>query len=254
MMRRLSDIYCIFRIHLARLRAESGPFLLAAIVFPLGMYFFANGVVRQDPNELIPNYIKVHFVSASLVFSLSLTAISWFGYLLLENRFTGRLKLFAVLPVASSSYILGVMVFALGQGVVGSFSLLLAARLLGVDFTVNSFESVFLLIIVVLLAIFSLAGLSVVLAHRVRSFAAGSLMTDALGGGLVLLAPIYYPAETLPVAFRWVSKALPTTYIFQAINKILTGDLVIGTELTVLCGMAAVTLFIGFWQLSWREA
>ena len=253
-MRHLSDIYIIFRIHLARLRAEAGPFLLAAIVFPLGMYFFANGVVRQDPNEVISNNTEVNFVAASLVFSLSLTAISWFGYLLLENRFTGRLKLFATLPVASSSYILGVMVFALGQGLVGSFSLLAGARLLGVDFNVNSFESVFLLILIVLLAILSLAGLSVVLAHRVRSFAAGSLMTDALGGGLVLLAPIYYPAETLPVVFRWISKVLPTTYVFQAINKILSGDLVIGTELMILCGMAAVTLFIGFWQMSWREA
>ena len=81
-----------------------------------------------------------------------------------------------------------------------------------------------------------------------------SLMTDALGGGLVLLAPVYYPVETLPTAFRWIAKILPTTYIFQAINKILSGDLIIGTELVVLCGMAVVTLLVGFWQMSWREA
>ncbi len=252
-MKRFSDIYCIFRIHLARLRAESGPFLLAAIVFPLGMFLFANGVGGQDSNELASN-IKLRFVAASLVFSLSLTAISWFGYLLLENRFTGRLKLFATLPLAPSSYVFGVLIFALGQGVLGSLSLLAGARLLGVEFTINTVESLFLLIIVVFLAILSLAGLSVVIAARVRSFAAGSLMTDALGGGLVLLAPVYYPVETLPIAFRWISKVLPTTYIFQAINKILSGDLIIGTELTILCGMAAVTLLVGFWQMSWREA
>ena len=253
-MKRLSDIYCIFRIHLVRLRAESGPFLLAAIVFPVGMYLFANGVFRQDPGEVTPNAVKLHFVAASIVFSLSLTAISWFGYLLLENRFTGRLKLFATLPVASSSYILGVLVFALGQGIVACFSLLVCARLLGVDITIDGWRSVFLMVIVVLIAILSLAGLSVVLAHRVRSFASGSLMTDGLGGGLVLLAPIYYPVETLPVALQWLSKVLPTTYIFQAFNKILSGDLIIGSELIVLCAMATVTLLIGFWQMSWREA
>ena len=66
-MKRVTDIYCIFRIHLARLRAESGPFLLAAIVFPLGMFLFANGVGGQDSNDLT-RYIKLRFVAASLVF------------------------------------------------------------------------------------------------------------------------------------------------------------------------------------------
>ncbi len=97
MRKRLSDIVCVFQIHLARLRREAGPFLLAAIVFPVGMYFFANGVAHQNSLETISNDAKLHFLAASIVFSLCLTAISWLGYLLLENRFTGRLKLFATL-------------------------------------------------------------------------------------------------------------------------------------------------------------
>ena len=112
MKKRLSDIFCIFQIHLARLRREVGPFLLAAIVFPIAMYLFANGIAHQS-SEIVSNDAKLHFLAASMVFSLSLTAISWLGYLLLENRFTGRLKLFATLPLAPSSYIFGVLIFAL---------------------------------------------------------------------------------------------------------------------------------------------
>ena len=43
-MKRLTDTACVFRIHLARLRAEAGPFILAALLFPSAMYLFANAV------------------------------------------------------------------------------------------------------------------------------------------------------------------------------------------------------------------
>src|SRR5205085_12458542 len=84
---RATDIACVFRIQLASMRREVGPFLLAALVFPAGMYLFANAVggaeVAQEQNRL-------RFLAGSIIFSLSLTSISWLGYLLLENRFTGR--------------------------------------------------------------------------------------------------------------------------------------------------------------------
>src|SRR5437762_6533211 len=162
----LSDIVCVFQIHLARLRAESGPFLLAAIVFPIGMYIFANGVVASNVGGELPNNTKLSFLSASIVFSLSLTAISWFGYLLLENRFTGRLKLFATLPLAPSSYVFDILVFGIVQAALGCSALLMVARLLGV----RTQLSVWPLLVSVLLTMLCLIGLSVIIATRARSF------------------------------------------------------------------------------------
>ena len=249
----LSDIFCVFQIHLARLRAESGPFLLAAIVFPIGMYLFANGVVAKNIGMELPNSAKLHFLAASLVFSLSLTAISWFGYLLLENRFTGRLKLFATLPVTVTSYVFGVLIFALAQGAVATLSMMAGAWFLGVTTQFSGIGGIILLALIVFLALISLCGISLIIAARVRSFSEGSLMTDALGAGLVLLAPIYYPSETLPVALQLLGKILPTTYIFEAINKVLAGNSVIWNELLVLTIMAVITLLVGFSQMKWRE-
>ncbi|HEY0427801.1 MAG TPA: ABC transporter permease [Pyrinomonadaceae bacterium] len=253
MKKRLSDIFCVFQIHLARLRREAGPFLLAAIVFPIGMYLFANGIANQNAAETVPNAEKLHFLAASIVFSLSLTAISWLGYLLLENRFTGRLKLFATLPLAPSSYVFGVLIFALAQGALGTISMLAAARFLGVTTKINGIFGVFLLALVVFVALLSLCGVSVIIASRVRSFSEGSLMTDALGAGLVLLAPVYYSAETLPQFLRWLGYVLPTTYIARAVEKILTGNPFIGGEFLILSLMALATLAGGFWTMNWRE-
>ena len=252
MKKRLTDIFCVFQIHLARLRREIGPFLLAAIVFPMAMYLFANGIAQQS-SDIVSNTAKLHFLAASMVFSLSLTAISWLGYLLLENRFTGRLKLFATLPLAPSSYIFGVLIFALVQGALGVISMLAAAKILGVETNIGGVGGILSLALVIFAAMLSLCGISVIVAARVRSFSEGSLYTDALGAGLVLLAPVYYSAETLPTVLRWFGCVLPTTYISGAINKILAGNPFIGGEIAVLMAMAAITLAGGFWTMNWRE-
>ena len=253
MKKRFSDIYCVFQIHLARLRREAGSFLLAAIGFPIAMYLFASGIAQHDLSESISDAAKTHFLAASIVFSLSLTAISWLGYLLLENRFTGRLKLFATLPLAPSSYIFGVLIFALVQGALGTISLIIAARILGVPMQINGLTGIVLLAATVLLALLSLCGISVIIAARARSFSEGSLFTDSLGAGIVLIAPVYYSAETLPFFVRWIGYVLPTTYIAQAFNKILAGSPLVGQELLILASMASITLASGFGLMNWRE-
>ena len=253
MKKRLSDIFCVFQIHLARLRREAGPFLLAAVVFPIGMYLFASGIAHQDAAATISNDTKIHFLAASIVFSLSLTAISWLGYWLLENRFTGRLKLFATLPLETSSYVFGVLIFALAQGSLGTLSMLGAARVLGVRTQIDGIAGILLLTLTVFVALLALCGISVIIAARVRSFSEGSIYTDALGAGIVLLAPVYYRAETMPLILRWFSYLLPTTYIAGAVNKILAGNLLIGSELLILTMMATLTLAGGFRLMNWRE-
>src|SRR3989442_10079780 len=148
-MSRVTDIPSVFRIQLMSMRAEAGPFFLAALVFPAGMYLFANAVggVAGTPEQS-----RLRFLSGSIVFSLSLTSISWLGYLLLENRFTGRLKLFATLPIAPSSYVFGVLIFALAQAALGTTTLMFVGRAFGATMRPNFL----LLIAVVFLTILSL--------------------------------------------------------------------------------------------------
>ncbi len=245
-MKRATDIICVFRIQLASMRRDAGAFLLAALIFPSAMYLFANAVsgggVGHQQNSL-------RFLAGSIVFSLSLTSISWLGYLLLENRFTGRLKLFATLPLAPSSYVFGVLVFALVQAVVGTTALLVIGRAIGVQMRPN-FP---LLILVILLTILCLCGLGVVVAASARSFSQGSLLTDTLGAGLIFLAPVYYVPEMMPRSLRMFAQLLPTTFAAQAVNTTLDGGKAIGVEVLALSLMAVVTMSLGFGLMRWRE-
>src|SRR5256714_14452117 len=166
------------------MRREAGPVLLAALVFPSAMYLFAGAVGGA---EVASGENRLRFLAGSIVFSLSLTSISWLGYLLLENRFTGRLKLFVTLPLAPSSYIFGVLLFALAQAALGTTTLLLVGRALGVPVRPNFA----LLVVVIVLTILCLCGLGVIIAARARSFSEGSLLTDTLGARVIILAPDY---------------------------------------------------------------
>lgn len=246
-MRRVTDIASVFRIQIMSMRAEAGPFLLAALVFPAAMYLFANAVggtqaVQDDQSRL-------RFLAGSIVFSLSLTSISWLGYLLLENRFTGRLKLFATLPLAPSSYIFGILIFALAQAALGTATLLLMGRALGV----RMLPSFFPLALVVMLSVLCLCGFGVIIAARARSFTEGSLLTDALGAGLVFIAPVYYTADNMPYGLRVIAAWLPTTFAARAVVTTLAGGYRIGTDLLALGLMAVVTLALGFRLTKWRE-
>src|SRR6266446_5652817 len=238
-MTRATHIVCVFRIQFAGTRREVGPFLLAALVFPAAMYLFANAVAGGDGTS---EQSRLRLLAGSIVFSLSLTSISWLGYLLLENRFTGRLKLFATLPLAPSSYVFGVLVFALAQAAVGTTALLLVGRAIGVQMRPN-FP---LLVVVILLTILCLSGLGVVVATCARSFSQGSLLTDTLGAGLIFLAPVYYEPVMMPRALRVFAELLPTTFAARAVQTTLAGGHAIGIDLLALCLTAVVTLALGF--------
>ncbi len=245
-MKRLIDISCVFRIQLMNMRAEVGPFLLAALVFPAAMYLFANAVGGAGAAQ---DGIRLRFLTGSIVFSLSLTSISWLGYLLLENRFTGRLKLFATLPLAPSSYIAGMLTFAFVQAALSTASLIILGRAIGIPLL----PSILLLVPAVMLTVFCLCGFGVIIAALARSFTQGSMLTDALGAGLVFLAPIYYTPESVPQHLRIVSQWLPTTLAARAIGAALAGSPGSGRELIVLGLMAVTTLTFGLRLTVWRQ-
>jgi ABC-type multidrug transport system permease subunit len=248
MRRRLRDAACVFLIHLARLRAEVGPFLLAALVFPVAMFWFASrvgGVAASDPK-------MIGFLAGAVVFSISLTAISWLGYLLLENRFTGRLKLFSTLPLDPSSYVFGILGFAVAQAAMGTATLFAVARGVGVRARLDV-TGASLLGVTVALTMLCLCGLSVVIAARARSFAEGTLYTDTLGAGLVILAPVFYPPDALPHSVGAVAAWLPTSCAARAVETTLAGGRNVGAELAALAAMTIISLALGFRLMRWRE-
>jgi ABC-type multidrug transport system permease subunit len=125
----------------------------------------------------------------------------------------------------------------------------LIGRVLGVA----ARPSILALTLVVMLTVLCLCGFGVLIASRARSFTEGSLLTDALGAGLVFIAPVYYTPETMPHSLRLVSQFLPTTFAAHAVRTTLTGGNQIWSDALALGVMAVATLALGFKMTKWRE-
>jgi ABC-type multidrug transport system permease subunit len=159
------------------------------------------------------------------------------------------LKLFATLPLARSSYVFGFLGFALAQGTLSTAALLAVGRWAGVPVRL----SVAPLALVLVLTILCLCGLGAVVAARARSFTEGSLMTDALGAGLVFLAPVYYAPEAMPGWLGAISRWLPTAFAASAVRTALSGGHEVYGEASALALTAAATLALGLRLMKWRE-
>ena len=244
-MKRASDAAAVFLIHFARLKREAGPFVLSGLAYPTAMFLFASAV----SGEGLKSERSTAFLAGAITFSLSLTAISWLGYLLLENRFMGRLRLFATLPLHPSSYLFGILAFAVVQAVLGITVLMAMASIGGIEIHTNFL----LLTVVIITAMLCLSGISVLISTKARSFSEGTLFTDLLGAGMVFLAPVFYPATTLPAPVRNVVAFLPTSIAADVIRDSLTGVSAPRPALFLLMAMAGLSLAVAFRVLRWRE-
>ena len=71
----------------------------------------------------------------------------------------------------------------------------------------------------------SSALLGYALAMGIKNYRVVQQLSQIIPWPLILLAPVYYPITILPTALRYVSLALPTTYMAFAINGALGLDL-----------------------------
>jgi len=129
---------------------------------------------------------------------------------------------------------------------------LMVARLFGVHTSVSA-SGALLLIAVIVLTVLCVCGIGVIIAARARSFTEGSLLTDALGAGLVFLSPVYMPASALPWPLEVFSRILPTTYAARGVQTTLQGGSGVWLDLLTLGVMATITLAIGFRVMRWQE-
>ncbi|MGK0550062.1 MAG: ABC transporter permease [Pyrobaculum sp.] len=59
----------------------------------------------------------------------------------------------------------------------------------------------------------------------IRNYRISNQLSQIVPWPLLLLAPVYYPASVLPEALRYISMAMPTTYMALAVNGVLNLDL-----------------------------
>jgi ABC-2 type transport system permease protein len=138
--------------------------------------------------------------------------------MLSQRKAEGRLEYMLTLPISREAYLLALVTFvgllAL-PGVV--FTLLFGAWHYGLDLSVNP-----MFIVVMLLSVFSMAGLGVAMAVYSPHQQVTNALTQLLIFYVLFFSPVLVPKTQLPSLLAHIAKAMPTTYSADAVRATLT--------------------------------
>ena len=239
----LSDVISVVQIKVLFLLRGWYWYLIRPLVFPVGVFYWLRSVAPDDPE------VVLRVMTGVIVFGVSLLTANMLAQQMIQDRFLGRLRLLITMPVSKIAYALGVLVFAMMQSAPVVALLLLFAKLSGVEMDITWG---FLALIVPLL--FSLAGVTFLIASYAPSMEIGSIMANLVGGVFVIVSPVFFTMEDAPLLLRWLGWVSPMRYAADGIVKSLSGNYDIWLEFTVVAGFAVGTMALGLWKLKWRES
>lgn len=238
----LSDVISVFEINaIPALRHWYVTVLLAA-AFPLPWFYVTRTIAPDDPDVLR------RLMAGTLVFGVAFSVGMLVGQNAVAQRFNGNLKLLIAMPVAKASFVLGSLLYSSLSGIVTVLVLLGFGIATSLDWQLTWGLAPSLV-----LAVFSMAGLTLFVVSFAPSQQVGSLATGLLSLVLAALSPVYFTMEQAPLAMKVLGYVSPLRYAADGISKSLSGQADIWFELAVLAGFAVLTMTLGIWRLPWRE-
>lgn len=238
----LSDVISIFEINaIPALRHWYVTVLLAA-AFPLPWFYVTRTIAPDDPQ------ILRRLLAGTLVFGVAFSIGMLVGQNTVAQRFNGNLKILIVMPVAKASFVLGSLLYSSLSGLITVLVLLSFGVVIDVELQITWGLAPSLV-----LAVFSMAGLTLFVVSFAPSQQAGNLATGLLALVLAALSPVYFTMDQAPLALKVLGYASPLRYAADAITKSLSGQHDVWSELGTLAGFATVTMALGIWRLPWRE-
>ena len=217
-------------------------YLLRAIVFPIGMFFWLRILAPDDP------VVVLRFIGGAIIFGVTLMTANMLAQQMLLDRYLGRLKLLISMPVSKGSYAFGVIAFAVLQSIPMVILVLLAGVLTGMELSIS-----WVFPILILTLLISMAGLTLIIASHSPSMEIGGIISNLIGIGLVMLSPVFFSIDQAPVALKWIGWISPMRYAADGISKSLSGRTDVWIELLVVAVFTISTLLIGLWKLKWTD-
>ena len=241
-MKFLSDVAVVAEIKL-RMSARVWHWQLFAVLsMPLPIFFLTSTFVPDDPAAL--RRIIAGTLLFGIAFSIGLLVGNQFAY----ERFSRVQKLYVMMPVAKTAYVLGSLAHLSLMGVASVIVLSAFAMTRGIDVTIAW----------TLVPLVVAGGIRHGRARPVHSelrsqHGHGEHVRRTLGLVLAVLSPVYYTMEQAPLLIRWFGYVSPLRYAADGISASLSGSTDVLFELAVLACFALVSMALGLWKLPWRE-
>jgi ABC-2 type transport system permease protein len=223
-------------------------FVIFSLLMPLSMVFgFARmGSGLNDRTSLL------YIITGSAIFTVANEGIAMFAGRVGEMKRDGLLLYYATLPISKTAFILAVLLSRLVLTIPGMLAAMAAGAWL-YEFEIVASPWI---LIVLLLAGVALATIGMIIGVAFQDYGTIVAVTNIALFVLLLAAPIFIPAEALPLPLQLLAYLLPPTYAADALRHALAGT--IGQRFFIDLALLLLLTLIGLgvvdrW-LSWRVA
>jgi ABC-2 type transport system permease protein len=216
------------------------PMVDAVLFGAIGIYFGRqHGAPAASAAFLLAGIILFH-----VVFQAEVSVATGF----LEETWSRNLLNLMVTPLSEVEYGAGVALFGMVKLVIGvGMASVVALALFAFQITDLGLSVIPLAAILVLVG-WSVALVVIGLILRVGQGA--EIMTWGFIAFLLPLSGIFYPVAALPAALRPIAQAIPTTHVFAAAHKLVTGHPLPWDEVGIAAGGAMVLAALSVWYLT----
>ena len=156
----------------------------------------------------------------------------------------GTLDGILVAPISRLCIILGKALSQTTRGLFqGSIVLLLSIFLFGVKI----YGSIFLVVLLLFLGVFSFVGLGILISALATEQETAMTIMMTLTFPMIFLSGVFFPVEQMPGFMQIISKVLPLTYAIEALRKVIilgAGIPSLQKELIILITFGIITLSI----------
>jgi len=207
------------------LRGDRRTLGLVVVVPVFIIYLFSEVFARPEPVTPILLGVFVFFLTYIL------TAIGF-----LRERTAGTLERVLVSPISRSGFVLG---YVLGYGVLAAIQSVILLTSAIVFLETSFANGVALFVLVELLGAFSALGIGVVLSLFARTEFQAIQFIPLVISPQVILGGTFTPVETLPVYLEWPARAMPITYLIDAMEYVILDG---GSQTDFVTALGALAL------------
>ncbi|MFC4469415.1 ABC transporter ATP-binding protein/permease [Streptomyces xiangluensis] len=234
--------------HMLIVRTSWHVHMVFGIFMPLTMVF---GFSRIG-SGLTDQASLLYIASGSGVFSIAALGTTAIAQRIGAIKAEGSMMYYASLPISKVAFVTAFVAARLLLIAPGLVTSLLAVEVLyDIELTLSP-----TLLFVYPLTALPLAALGLVIGSLIDKIELISIVTYMLNFLLLLGAPLLIPLESLPLALRVISYAMPTSYGADAIRHSVTGDIdgTFALDVAILAVASVASLWIADKALRWRAS
>jgi len=190
-----------------------------------------------------PNYFQ--FVAPGIIAMVVMMALmTGLPHAISYEKDTGTLDGMLVAPIHRLSIILGKVMAQTVRGMIQGFIILILAVVL---FGVVIEGSIFLVVFLVLLTVFSFVGLGILITSFTENEETATMVMMSLMFPMMFLSGVFFPLQQMPWYMQGIAHFLPLTYATTALRKVMVlgADIsAVSTEIMILIIFGLVLLLV----------